>query len=245
MVHKTKGVVLRTVKYGETSLIVTLFTELFGVQTYMVNGVRTSKQSSSKSNYFQPVSILDMIVYHNEQKQIQRIKEFKWAYLYQNILSNVIKNSIALYMIELLQKCLKQPETNPELFLFCEDALLQLDVADKTITANFALYFALHLTHFFGFRMNDNYDKSQAILDLEEGEFVAEKPTHQNFIEGEYAHITSQLLKVMQPHELENFKLNQETRRKLLLLYQDYYALHIQDFGKMKTLMVLQEVLAN
>jgi DNA repair protein RecO (recombination protein O) len=245
MTHKTKGIVLRAVKYGETSLIVTIFTELFGVQTYMVNNVRTSKQASSKANYFQPVSILDLIVYHNEQKQLQRIKEFKWAYLYQNILSNVIKNSIALYMIELLQKCLKQPETNQELFLFCEDALLQLDIADKRVTANFALYFALQLTHFFGFRMNDNYTEEQTILDLEEGSFVEQKPTHPNYIEIELAHITSQLLKVMQPHELENFKLNQETRRKLLLLYQDYYALHIQDFGRMKTLSVLQEVLAN
>jgi len=244
LIHKTKGIVLRTVKYGETSLIVTIFTELFGVQTYMVNNVRTSKQASSKANYFQPVSILDLIVYHNEQKQIQRIKEFKWAYLYQNILSNVIKNSIALYMIELLQKCLKQPETNPELFLFCEDALLQLDIANKAVAANFALYFALHLAHFFGFRMNDDYDEAQTILDLEEGNFVSEKPSHPNFMEGEYAHITSQLLKVMQPFELENFKLNQELRRKLLFYYEDYYALHIADFGKMKTLGVLYGILS-
>ena len=57
MTHKTKGIVLRTVKYGETSLVVTMFTELFGVQTYMVNNVRTSKQASSKANHFQPGAI--------------------------------------------------------------------------------------------------------------------------------------------------------------------------------------------
>jgi DNA repair protein RecO (recombination protein O) len=245
MTHKTKGIVLRTVKYGETSLIVTLFTELFGVQAYMVNNVRTSKQASSKATYFQHASILDLVVYHNEQKPIQRIKEFKWAYLYQNILSNVIKNSIALYMIELLQKCLKQPETNPELFLFCEDALMQLDNADKTVTANFALFFTLQLTNFFGFRMNDDYSEEQNILDLQEGNFVTEQPAHRNFIEAEYAQLTSQLLKVMQPHELENFKLNQDVRRKLLLYYQDYYALHIPDFGRMKTLTTMYEVLSN
>lgn len=245
MTHKTKGIVLRAVKYGETSLIVSIFTELFGVQSYMVNNVRTAKQATSKASYFQPVSMLDMVVYHSEQKQLQRIKEFKWSYLYQNILSNVIKNSIGLYMVELLQKCLKQPEQNADLYLFCEDAFMQLDVANKSVTANFALYFALHLTHFFGFRMNDDFNAQQNILDLEEGSFVEEKPAHNNFIEGEYAQITSQLLKVMQPYELENFKLNQDTRRKLLLLYQDYYALHIQEFGKMKTLPVLQEVLSN
>ena len=50
MTHKTKGIVLRTVKYGETSLVAIILTELFGVQTYMVNGVRTSKKTSAKAN---------------------------------------------------------------------------------------------------------------------------------------------------------------------------------------------------
>ena len=75
-VHKTKGIVLRTVKYGETSVIVTIFTELFGIQSYLVNGVRTStKKGTGKAMLFQPSAILDMIVYHNELKQLQRIKD--------------------------------------------------------------------------------------------------------------------------------------------------------------------------
>jgi DNA repair protein RecO (recombination protein O) len=243
MIHKTKGIVLRTIKYGETSVVVTIFTELFGVQTYMVNGVRTAKKSSAKANHFQPAAILDLIVYHNDLHTMQRIKEFKWDYLYEHVLSDVIKNSIALYMVELLQKCLHQPEQNTPLFYFCEDVLIQLDTANKAVTANFALYFSLHLTHFFGFKMNDDYDAHQHVLDLLEGNFVTEQPTHPNFIEGENAMITSQLLKVMQPHELEDIKLHHDVRRKLLLYYQDYYALHIPDFGQMKTLMILHEVL--
>lgn len=242
MTHKTKGIVLRTIRYGETSLVVTIFTELFGVQTYMANGVRNAKKSFAKANQFQPGAILDMIVYHNDQKSMQRIKEFNWDYLYQHVLSDVIKNSIALYIVELLQKCLKQPEPNAPLFYFCEDILMQLDNADKTVTANFALYFSLQLPHFFGFRINDNYDDYQNILDLEEGNFVIIPPEHPHFIEGENARITSQLLKVMQLHELSQFKLHHETRRNLLLHYQEYYALHIPDFGTMKTLAVLHEV---
>ena len=241
--HKTKGIVLRTVKYGETSLVVTIFTELFGVQTYLVNGVRSAKNKTSKANYFLPGAILDMVVYHSHQKNMQRIKEFSWAILYRQVLSDVIKNSIALYMVELLYKCLKQPEQHTDLFYFCEDALLQLDAADKKVTANFPLYFSLHLTQFFGFRMNDDYNESQPILDLQEGSFERELPTHPHFIDGEKAYITSQLLKVMQPHELSQLKLHHDTRRILLLYYQDYYALHIPDFGQMKTLTVLHEVL--
>lgn len=243
MTHKTKGIVLRTIKYGETSVVVTIFTELFGIQTYMVNGVRTAKKSSAKANHFQPGAILDLIVYHNDLQSMQRIKEFKWDFLYQNVLSDVIKNSIALYMVELLQKCLYQPEQNTALFYFCEDVLIKLDTANKAVTANFALYFSLHLTHFFGFRMNDDYDAEQNVLDLQEGNFVTEQPAHPNFIEGENAMITSQLLKVMQPYELEDIKLHHDVRRKLLIHYQDYYALHIHNFGQMKTLMILHEVL--
>lgn len=243
MTHKTKGIVLRTIKYGETSVVVTIFTELFGVQTYMVNGVRTTKKSSAKANYFQPGAILDLVVYHNALQAMQRIKEFGWDFLFQQVLSDVIKNSIALYMVELLQKCLHQPEQNNALFYFCEDVLVQLDKANKSITGNIALYFSLHLTHFFGFKMNDNYDVEQNILDLREGNFVIQQPDHANFIEGDQAFITSQLLKVMQPYELEDIKLHHDTRRKLLLHYQDYYALHIPDFGQMKTLSILHEVL--
>lgn len=242
MTHKTKGIVLRTIPYGETSLVVTIFTELFGVQTYMVNGVRTTKRSAAKANYFQPGAILFLVVYHNDQGSMQRIKEFNWDFLYQKVLSDVIKNSIALFIVELLHKCLKQPEANAPLFYFCEDILIQLDSADKAVTANLALYFSLQLPQFFGFRMNDNFNNEHNILDLEEGNFVMTQPDQPHFMDGELAQITAQLLKVMHPDELGQFKLHHETRRKLLLYYQDYYALHIPDFGKMKTLSVLQEI---
>ena len=243
MTHKTRGVVLRNIKYGETSLVVTIFTQLFGIQTYMINGVRTSKQSAAKAQYFQPAAILELVVYHHPAKQVHRIKEFSWALIYQELMNNVVKNSIAAFMVELLQKCLKQPEANNELFDFFQDALLKLDEAGKTVTANFALFIALHLPYFLGFRISDNYNDINAILDLEEGRFVSIQPTHRHFIADEKARLTAQLLKVMQPSELENFKLNQELRRSLLLQYLEYYALHLPEFGQMKTLAVLHEVL--
>jgi len=243
--HKTKGIVLRAVKYGETSLIVTIFTELFGLQSYLVNGVRTSsKKGSGKANLFQPTAILDLVVYHNELKHLNRIKEFKWSYLYKNIFSDVPKNAVSLFMIELLTKCLKQPEANQELFEFCEDAFIHLDESTGSVMANFPLFFALHLPVFFGFRISDEYSDKNSIIDLQEGMFVPERPDHFHFLEGKQAEITSELLKMMQPEELEQLKLNHDFRRQLLFAYETYYALHIQDFGTMKTLPVLREVLS-
>lgn len=243
--HKTKGIVVRVVKYGETSVIVTVFTELFGIQSYIVNGVRTSsKKGSGKANLFQPAAILDLVVYHNELKNIQRIKEFKWSHLYQHLFFDVTKNAVALFMIELLQKTLKQPESNADLFYFIEDAFLHLDTADEQMVGNYPLYFAIHLSGFFGFRFSDLYSDHRNILDLQEGEFVHDIPPHAYHLHTPYSYITSQLLKVMQPNELRELKLNQETRRILLQSYQTFYALHIQDFGTMKTFPVLQQILS-
>ena len=242
--HKTKGIVLRAIKYGETSLVVTIFTELFGVQSYLLNGVRTSsKKGTGKANLFQPSAILDLVVYHNELKNLNRIKEFKWAYLYRHILSDVKKNAVALFMVELLTKCLKQPEANPDLFHFAEDAFVHLDENSDTVTANFPLFFALHLAVLLGFRITDNYSERNSFFDLKEGMFVRERPSHPHFLEAKQAEVTSQLLKVMQPEELEDIKLNHDFRRNLLYSYEKYYALHLQDFGTLRTLPVLSEIL--
>lgn len=242
--HKTKGIVLRTVKYGETSVIVLVFTEKFGIQSYLVNGVRvSSKKGSGKATHFQPAAILDMVAYHHELKQLQRLREFKWGYLYRNIFSDVKKNAVAIFMVELLTRCLKQPETNTDLFHFTEDAFMSLDESNETVTANFPLYFALHLAVLLGFRMNDNHSVRNPFFDLQDGNFVADKPHHPYFLEDRHAEITSHLLKVMLPGELEEVKLHQDIRRSLLKAYETFYALHLSDFGTLKSLPVLREIL--
>ncbi len=242
--HKTKGIVLRTVKYGETSLIVTMLTELFGIQSYIVNGVRTaSKKGGGKAHFFQPSVLLEMVVYHNELKQLNRIKEYRCAVIYGHILSDIRKNAVALFMTELLTRCLKQPEENEDLFHFAEDSFLTLDKCNDAVMANFPLFFAVHLSYFFGFRINNNYSENNCFLDLQEGNFVAVVPEHPHFLEDRYALISSQLLKVQQPAELETIRLNHDFRRQLLQAYETYYALHISDFGVLKSLPVVREVL--
>src|SRR5688572_5519032 len=103
--HKTKGIVLRTVKFGETSLVVTIYTEIFGVQSYMVNGVRISgRKGGGRASLFQPAALLDLVVYHHQSAHLNRIREFQWAHIYQHILTDVKKNAVALFMVELLNR---------------------------------------------------------------------------------------------------------------------------------------------
>jgi DNA repair protein RecO (recombination protein O) len=240
---KTRSIILRTVKYGETSLVVTAFTELFGAQTYMVNGIRSSKKTGIKAAMYQPAALLDMMVYHNERNTMHRIKECNWAFLYQNILTDVVKNSIAMFMMELIYKLLKQPEENTDLFYFCEDALITLDKCSSKTAANYPLFFTLHLSHFFGFKIDDNFSEDNKILDLQEGNFTNIQPPHSYYLDEENAFITSEILKAQLPEELSEIKMNHLRRRELLLKYVDFYTLHLPEFGKMKTLPILQEIL--
>ena len=242
MIYSTKGIVLRTVKYGETSVIAGIFTEMFGIQSYIVNGVRTQGKSS-KTHFFQPSSILEMEVYHSELKNLQRIKDLNWSYLYTNILSDVTKNAVALYMVELLQKCLKQPESNLELFHFCENAFMQLDTSDAEVTANFPLYFCLQLAHFFGFRLQNNYSKERNLFNCREGNFANKILANDYFVEAGISYYISQLSQALQPTDLTGIKLNKNIRRTILSALENYYAFHISEFGVMKTLPVLHELL--
>lgn len=242
MTHKTKGIILRAVKYGETSIITTVYTELFGIQSYIVKGVRQStKKSSAKAIYFQHAAILDMVVYHNEFKNLNFIKEYEWAHL-QNVLFDVVKNTVSMYIVEMLQHTLKQPEANPELFYLVEDTLKQLDIANQTATANLPLYFSLHLAGELGFRIQGEYSEATPVLDLQEGQFVAEKPLHPYYIDQQLAAATSQLLSINFYNDLENIHFTRDVRRRLIVAYQNYVALHVQDFGEIKSLPILQEI---
>jgi len=242
MIYSSKGIVLRTIKYGETSVIASIFTELFGIQSYMVNGVRTSGKTG-KAHFFQPASILEMQVYHNELKNLQRIKDLKWAVLYKNIFSDVTKNSVALFMVELLQKNLKQPETNEDLFHFCEDAFLQLDQADPQVTANFPIYFSIQIAQILGFRLRDNYSQERNIFNLYEGSFSDERTATENQLSIEISFEISQILKAVHPQDLGEIKMNKNTRMAILKNLESYYSWHVPEFGTMKTLNVLTEVL--
>lgn len=244
MIHATKGIVLRSIPYGDTSIISSVYTELFGLQHYLVKGIRkTSRKSVSKSACFQPGAIVELVVYHNEQKHLQYVREVDWSYLYTGVFSEVVKNTVALFMVELLQHSLQQPESNAELFYFVERSLQELDKGSDGVTANLPLLFSLQLAVLLGFQLQGYYSATFHVLDLQEGQFVRERPTHPYFIEGNAASVTARLYQITSYDQLENMQLDRNQRRELLENYLQFYALHIHDFGTLRSLPVLKEVL--
>jgi len=242
MLHKTRGIVLRTIKYGDTSAIVNIFTELFGVQSYMVNGVRSSKPKA-KGNLLQPGNILDLIVYHYEQKSIQRISEFKLGYIPVALNVNVVKSTVALYMIELLQKSLREPEQHLDLYYFTEQALEVLDKTPLSIAANIPLYFTLKLAEHLGFRINGRFSEYASYLDLQEGSFTDMPPHHSNFLDAANSELTDRLFQCRDWESLGNISMNKDIRRKLLYAYLDFFKLHLPDFTELHSPPILHEIL--
>src|SRR6185436_8347298 len=122
MIHSTRGIVFRTVKFSETSVISKIYTEKFGMQSYIVNGVRSEK-SKTKAALLQVMSMLDMQVYHHENRNLHRIKEMRPSYVFSSILFDPLRGSIGLFMMEVLNKCIHEEETNEEMFAFITDNL--------------------------------------------------------------------------------------------------------------------------
>lgn len=244
MLHSTKGIVLRKIYYGETSLILSVYTELLGIQTYMVKGIRqTSKKNVSKLSYFQPAALLDMVVYHNQLKNIQYIKDYQWHVLYNNLWNHITKQAVALYIVELLHNSIKQEQSQPEIYELTEQTLLFLDTATEKATANIPLYYTLQLCTVLGFQLQGFYNNSHTILDLKEGCFVTNLPQHTFYISNQPAQISSEIMNNASLETIENLQLNRKMRQQLLQSYHTYFSLHVAGFGSLKTLSVLEEIL--
>lgn len=147
MLHKTKGIVLSYIPYGDTSIIAKVYTELFGAQSYIVNGAR-SKTGKSKIGFFQPLTQLDLVVYYKDN-QINRISEIKCSKPYKNLHTDLKKASVVMFLTEVLGKILFAEKEHADLFEFMEEALSGFDGRQENFE-NFHLQFLLKLTRHLG-----------------------------------------------------------------------------------------------
>ena len=234
---------MRTVAYGDTSLIVSVFTRSFGLQQYMVKGARSrSKKGGGQASYLQPAAILDLVAYKNENRSLQYIREMKWAQVYNRVLSSVTRTAIALFCVEMLQKLLKQPETQEELYDFVREQLVLLDECESAVAANLPLFFLLKVAAILGF--NPAGGNAGAVFDLTEGAFVEYPAPGHETLSSELSAITWQLLSHQNAVTLYRIRLHHLQRRELLQAYLQFYRMHITDPGVLKSLEVLQTVLS-
>lgn len=220
MLHKTQGIVFKYIKYRDSSIIVNIFTEKFGLQSYIVNSVRT-KSTKSKIALFQPLTCLDLVVYYKESTNINRISELKCNHPFHSIPINIHKSSIALFLTEMLHKTIREQNDTHDLFVFIQQAILVLDNLN-TEYENFHIQFLLKLSKYLGFGVSKN-DELESLM--------------------QGAKIDFQIL-----NELNNkpfghhISLNGNSRLRLLNAVVFYYKQHYSTLGEIKSLAVLNEV---
>lgn len=234
---KTKAIVLSSLKYGDTSLIVRAYTYTDGLKSYLLKGVLSARKGKLRAAYFQPLTQLELVANHKNKGTLENIRDLQLTYTYKSLYSDIAKNAMAIFLAEVLVNCLKEEEGNPALFQFLETTLQWLDTHDQI--ANFHISFLLELTKYLGFYPDISHS-SAAYFDLEEGEFVNHRPLGPS-IEGRTRDNFVSFLGINFDAS-QSVKLGKDSRQDLLQALVLYFEVHLQGFKKPKSLAVLNEV---
>ena len=180
MNDKVQGVVIQTVRYGDTSLIVKVFTRDFGLKSYMVKGA-FGHTSKNRVAFFQQLNIISYVeVGKPNGNALGYLKDVQLDYTYQTLPFEMNKSAILMYVSELLAKTLVGQERNDDLYLFIFKSLQWLDLVENGY-ANFPLFFTLELTRFLGFYPKTEFAEGFC-FDMMEGIFVDGYPVHPYYL---------------------------------------------------------------
>lgn len=238
MLQKIKGIVLHSIKYQDNNLIVYLYTNKYGRQTYIAKGVRRAK-SKNKANLFQPLILLDLEISYHEGANMQSIKECRLAETFNSIHFDVYKNAIALFIGELLYKVVREEEVNAGLFEFLYHSICLLDEMTDGI-ANFHLHFMVQLSKYLGFLPSDNVE-GHNFFDIKSAMFTPIKPLHPQYFDETSTQILSNLQQ-LPVTEIHNLKITRNNRYTFLDNMVDFYSFHFDRVLPVYSLTVLREV---
>jgi len=235
---KTAGIILHTLKYSDSATIVTVYTRQFGRASYMAYGAN-KKKAVCRSAVLQPLSIVELDAVHTPGKEIQRIKEMRALVPFAEIPFCPVKNSIALFVSELLFRTLRRSELDEELFQFLTNSIQLLDCCENGI-ANFHLVFLTKLTCYLG--CEPNIEKNtNGYFDLINGVFSQQKPLHSHYLLPE---VSKNLLDLLEAdyQTMDKLVFSRKQRTELLESIVEYYRLHVPDFNGLHSLEVLQSL---
>jgi len=240
MLQKTRGIVLHSLKYGETGMITTIYTEAFGRMSFIMQGIH-GKKSSVKGNLLKQLFLLEMEVDFKQGREIQRVKEIKNLSPFGSIPFGIVKSSQALFLAELLNKVLREEESRPDLFEFLFRSIQVLDLLEDGIS-NYHLLFLIQLTRYLGFAPINNFSASNQFFDMIAGKFVLSPPAHPWFLKNPESSVLAQLIGMSYQNSPE-FKPDQGLRNILLDFVLEYYGLHLGNKLNLKSPEILKEIL--
>lgn len=236
MLQKTEGIVIHTIPYSDTSIIAKLFTADYGLVSFMIKGTR-GKKTTNKAVLFQPLSILAVDIYYQENKNLQTIKETKLLLNPVGIYGDMHKTSVVLFMAEVLQKLLRENDVNPGLFALLKHKIEELN--STVFDPDFHLKWMAGISAELGFVPFDNYNELNPVFALQEGKFVTLHPEHT----GMYYMNEKDSLHLHLLLSGKELKMGREERRSLLAELLKYFQLHNPGMSSIRSMAVLQEVL--
>ncbi len=219
MLRKTKALVLHSIKYGDTGLIVQVYTQEMGRESLLIQGIR-QKKSKVNPYLFQPFALLQLDIYHKPSRSIQRIKDVTCDVPLQRLHFEIVRSSQATFLSEVLLHALREHEPNQALFEFLYHAVQVLDVANEQVE-NYHLMFLVQLSKFLGiFPANHDDLKAYRVA------YTLQMPD-------------------LFPYSLSDsvaLQISEANRAALLDQLVAYYRDHLPGFGQLKSLSVLRDV---
>jgi DNA repair protein RecO (recombination protein O) len=186
------------------------------------------------------MTMLDLVVYHREKKDLQHIRDVEIAEPLHAISSDLRKSTIALFLSEILTKALHEGEQNDEMFGFISSSLRFLDMQEKGVEY-FHLFFLAKLSMYLGFYPRGKPAREDHYFDLREGRFLAVAPPHPDHLGRDMGMRLYQLASI-QAGEMEHLSIEKHARMELLNALLLYYQIHLSGLGSIKSVPILQEV---
>jgi len=239
MIRKTRGIILHTTRYGESSLVVHCYTEQFGRQTFMAKGVRKSRRNN-RSNLFQPLFILDFEIYYKESRNMHLVKEVSRAFPINSIPYDITKSTQAIFMAEVLYRVVREEEPNPMLAHFLINSINYLDALENPMP-DFHIIFLFQLSRHLGFFPQNNFDLIHPYFDLVSGRFKSAFMDSEKQLDEETSALWSCYLG-LDYQEAIHTQYSSEQRKKVLDQVVKYYRNHVEGLGEIRSLDVLHTV---
>ncbi len=148
-VASTEAVVLRTVKFQESSRIATFYTERFGRLAGIVKGARKSPGRFGAS--LQPMAQVSLVVYRKPGRDVQTVSQCDLVAARRRIPLDLERMAIGLQMVELVTMVTHDEEENRELYALLAGSLMELD-AETSPGWMLFYHFQLRLAGILGFR---------------------------------------------------------------------------------------------
>jgi len=239
MLCKSPAIVLKTIKYSETSLVVKAYTELYGLKSFLVSGVR-KKHAKNSPNLFQSLNIIEIVFPEKHSSSLIIPKEISSGYSCRSVHNDLYKSSIILFMNELIYRSVHEEEANPELFRFLYHTIVYIDTTQNPVT-NTHLVFSFHLTMHLGFFPLGRFSSAKPYFLIREGVFSKYSPEDDFSLNQEESMLFDLLINtdIESSHEIE---ISNSARNRMLAIIILYYQLHLIGFGDIKSLEVLNQV---